>query len=51
MKKATSSEMASVLGLYVKRRQRWAAAGLLGIKLGGVYEQIQYQQVLEQIER
>jgi hypothetical protein len=31
MKKATSIEMASVLGLYVKRWQRWVAAGLQGI--------------------
>jgi RNA-directed DNA polymerase len=28
MKKTTSDEMASVLGLYVKRWQRWVAAGL-----------------------
>jgi hypothetical protein len=28
MKKATSIEMASILGLYVRRWQRWAAAGL-----------------------
>jgi hypothetical protein len=27
-KKATSHEMASTLGLYVKRWQRWATAGL-----------------------
>ena len=32
-KKATSSEMASSLGLYVKPLQRWAAAGLQRIKL------------------
>jgi RNA-directed DNA polymerase len=50
MKKATSIEMATVLGLYVKRWQRWAAAGLQGIKIG-VYEQILYQQVLMQIGR
>jgi hypothetical protein len=31
MKKATSDEMALALGLYVKRWQRWAAAGLQGI--------------------
>jgi hypothetical protein len=42
MKKATSIEMASVLGLYVKRWQRWVAAGLQDIKIG-VYEQFQYQ--------
>jgi hypothetical protein len=40
--------MASILDCYVNRWQRWAAAGLQGIKLGGVYEQIQYQQVLIQ---
>ena len=40
MKKATSIEMASVLGLYVKRWQRWVAAGLQGIKIGVFYEQI-----------
>jgi hypothetical protein len=34
MKKTTSIEMATVLGLYVKRWQRWAAAGLQGIKIG-----------------
>jgi hypothetical protein len=33
MKKATSIEMASVLGLYVTRWQRWVAAGLQGIKI------------------
>ena len=33
MKKATSSEMALALGQYVKRWQRWAAAGLQGIKV------------------
>jgi hypothetical protein len=42
--------MALSLGLYVKRWQRWAAAGLQGIKIG-VYEQILYQQVLNQIVR
>jgi RNA-directed DNA polymerase len=36
-KKATSNEMASTLGLYVKRWQRWTAAGLQGIKIDGVY--------------
>jgi hypothetical protein len=30
MKKAISIEMASVLGLYVKRWQRWVAVGLQG---------------------
>ncbi len=50
-KKATSSEMASSLGLYVKRWQRWAAAGLQGIKLNAVYEQNLDQQVPSQIER
>jgi RNA-directed DNA polymerase len=33
MKKATSIEMALALGQYVKRWQRWAAAGLQGIKV------------------
>lgn len=32
-RKATSEEMASILGLYVKRWQRWVAAGLQGIRL------------------
>jgi hypothetical protein len=49
MKKATSIEMASVLGLYVKRWQRWVAAGLKSIKID-VYEQIRYRQVLNRIE-
>ena len=35
-KKATSTEMASTLGLYVTRWQRWAAAGLQGIRIGGL---------------
>jgi hypothetical protein len=48
IKKATSIEMASVLGQYVKRWQQWAAAGLQGIKIG-VYEQIQYQRAPMQI--
>jgi hypothetical protein len=48
-KKATSEEMASILDCYVNRWQRWVAAGLQGIKLGGVYEQIRYQQFLMQI--
>jgi hypothetical protein len=51
MKKATSIEMASVLGLYVKRWQRWVAAGLQRIKIGVFYELIQYPQVLIQIAR
>ena len=33
IKKATSNEMASSLGLYVTRWQRWAAAGLQGITI------------------
>jgi hypothetical protein len=33
MKKATSIEMASVLGLNVKRWQRWVAAGLQGFAI------------------
>jgi hypothetical protein len=32
-KKATSDEMTLALDLYVKRWQRWAAAGLQGIKI------------------
>jgi hypothetical protein len=51
IKKASSIEMASVLGLYVKRWQRWVAAGLQRIKNGVFYEQIQYPQVLIQITR
>jgi hypothetical protein len=47
-KKATSIEMASVLGLYVKRWQRWAAAGLQSINIGD-YEQIQYKRAPMQI--
>ena len=35
-KKATSSEMASSLGLYVRRWQRWAVAGLQGIRIEGL---------------
>ncbi len=35
-KKATSNEMASSLGLYVTRWQRWAVAGLQGIWLDGL---------------
>jgi hypothetical protein len=30
-KKATSEEMTSILDCYVKRWQRWAAAGLHGV--------------------
>jgi hypothetical protein len=48
--KATSIEMASVLGLYVKRWQRWAAVGLQDIKID-VCEQIQYQRDQLQIGR
>jgi hypothetical protein len=33
MKKATSIEMASVLGKYVKRWQRWVASGLQGFAI------------------
>jgi hypothetical protein len=51
MKKATSIEMATVLGLYVKRWQRWAAAGLQDIKIGVYDARNQYQQGLIQIER
>jgi hypothetical protein len=42
--------MALALGQYVKRWQRWVAAGLAGFKID-VYEQIQYQPVPIQIER
>jgi RNA-directed DNA polymerase len=51
IKKATSIEMGSVLGLYVTRWQRWAAAGLQIMKIDGVYQQTQYQQDLIQITR
>jgi membrane-bound lytic murein transglycosylase len=37
-KKATYEEIAFVLDRYVKRWQRWAAAGLQGIKLCAFYE-------------
>ncbi len=36
IKKATSNEMASTLGLYVTRWQRWADAGLQGIMVDGL---------------
>jgi RNA-directed DNA polymerase len=49
-KKATSDEMPLALGQYVKRWQRWAAAGLQGFKID-VYEQIRYQRVLIQIRQ
>jgi len=49
-KKATSDEMALVLGWYVKRWQQWAAAGLQGFKID-VYAQIRYPRVLTQIGR
>jgi hypothetical protein len=48
--KATLDEMALTLGWYVKRRQRWAAAGLKGFKID-VYAQIQYQLALIQIRQ
>jgi hypothetical protein len=51
IKKATSNEMADSLGLYVKRWQRWATAGLQGIKLDAVYEQNLDQLVPSQIAR
>jgi hypothetical protein len=35
--------MALALGQYVKRWQRWVAAGLQGIKIGFFYEQIRYR--------
>jgi hypothetical protein len=34
--KATLDEMASSLGLYVKRWQRWAVAGLHGVRIEGL---------------
>jgi len=43
MKKATSIEVASVLGLNVTRWQRWVAAVLQCIKIGVFYEQIRYR--------
>jgi hypothetical protein len=46
MKKATSIEMASVLGLYVKRWQRWAVAGLDNITTSFVCEQMPNQKWL-----
>jgi hypothetical protein len=51
MKKATSIEMACVLGLYVKRWQRWVAAGLQGIKIGVFYEPIRYRIYLSPSEQ
>jgi hypothetical protein len=36
IKKATSNEMASTLGMYVTRWQRWAVAGLQGIRIDGL---------------
>jgi hypothetical protein len=42
--------MASSLGLHVNRWQRWAVAGLQGIKLDAVYEQNLGQQARVQIE-
>jgi RNA-directed DNA polymerase len=42
-KKATSDEMALALGQYVKRWQRWVAAGLQYIKIGVFYEHIRDQ--------
>jgi hypothetical protein len=42
MKKATSDEVALALGQYVKRWQRWVAAGLQGIMMD-VYEHTQYR--------
>jgi RNA-directed DNA polymerase len=45
---ATSDEMNFALGLYIKRWQRLAAAGLQGFKID-VYEQIRYPRVLMQI--
>jgi RNA-directed DNA polymerase len=50
-KKATSNEMASSLGLYVTRWQRWAVAGLKGISFKvygdrpGTFKNLQYQPI------
>jgi hypothetical protein len=50
-KKTTSNEMASSLGLYVTRWQRWAVAGLLGISFKlygdrpGTFKNLQYQPI------
>jgi RNA-directed DNA polymerase len=49
-KKATSEEMTFVLDCYVKRWQRWVAAGLQGITID-VYEQNRCRRVPIQIER
>jgi hypothetical protein len=43
--------MTFVLDRYVKRWQRWVAAGLQGIKIGVYDARNQYQQGLIQIER
>ena len=48
-KKATSEEIASILDCYVKRWQRWAVAGLQGIKID-VCEQSQNQLALSRKE-
>jgi hypothetical protein len=50
MKKATSIEMATALGLYVKRWQRWVVAWLQGFKID-VYGQILVLPTLEQKEQ
>jgi phage/plasmid-associated DNA primase len=51
MKKTTSIEMASILGCYVNRWQRWVAEGLQGFKIVVYDARNQYQQGLIQIER
>ena len=56
-KKATSNEMASTLGLYVTRWQRWAVAGLQGItfelygELPGTFKYLQYQPISIPVNR
>ena len=56
-KKATSNEMASSLGLYVKRWQRWAAAGLQSISVErnfeppGTFKNLQYQPISIPVNR
>ncbi len=41
-KKATSIEMASTLGLYVTRWQRWAVAGLREVRIDGLNSNLRF---------
>jgi hypothetical protein len=58
-KKATSNGMAASLGLYVTRWQRWAVAGLQGIKIEiycdrkmpGTFKNLQYQPIGIPVDR